>query len=160
MKKGQMADTKEQMKMQQQQEKREQRSEPETGQPIEGGGQIDPETGMPMEEGGEQMDPAMMGGEEEMGEEGGTELDQHIGELESLVAKGEKPKVTDLRKAIKALSNLRKSKNQLKSNHKKVTVSKQKDLVDNMLKKWEKESSKTVMNDLEEIIEKEGIKLD
>ena len=160
MKEGQMAAQQEQMQMQQQQEMMEQGIDPETGQPIEGGPQIDPETGEPIEGGGEQMDPAMM--EEGMeGEEGGSELDQHINELESLVAKGEKPKVTDLRKAIQALSNVRKNnKNQLKSNHKEVTVSKQKNLVDNMLKKWESESKESVMDNLEEIVNKEGIKLD
>lgn len=161
MKEGQMAAQQEQMQQQQQQEMMEQGIDPETGQPMEGGPQIDPETGEPIEGGGEQMDPAMMGEEGMEGEEGGTELDQHINELESLVAKGEKPKVTDLRKAINALSDLRKSKkNQLKSNHKEVTVSKQKGLVDDMLKKWETESKKSVMDDLEEIVNKEGIKLD
>lgn len=158
MKEGQMQAQQEQMQMQQEQEMMAQGIDPETGQPIEGGA-VDPETGMPMEEGGEQMPPEAMG--EEMGEEQGSELDQHIGELESLVAKGEKPKVTDLRKAIVSLSNLRKSqKNQLKPNHGEVTVSKQKNLVDNMLKKWETEANKSPLDDLEEIVTKEGLKLD
>ena len=163
MKEGQMAAQQEQMQMQQQQEMMAQGIDPETGQPMEGGGAVDPETGMPME-----GDPAAMGEEGqippegEMGEEGGTELDQHINELEGLVAKGEKPKVTDLRKAILSLSNVRKNqRNQLKSNHKDVTVSKQKSLVENMLKKWESEAnSKSVTEGLEDIIESEGIKLD
>ena len=97
-----------------------------------------------------------------MGQEGGSELDNAINELESLVAKGEKPKVTDLRKAVMNVVGIRKAQsNKLKSSHKKVVVSKQKDLVNSILKKWENEanSKKSVTADLEKIIQEEGIEL-
>lgn len=155
MKEGQMQAQQEAMMQQQQQAMMEQGIDPETGQPIEGA-PVD-ENGMPIEEGAEEgMAP------EEMGEEQGSELDQHINELEALVQKGEKPKVTELRKAVEAITSLRKSqKEKLASNHKKVTVSKQKDFVNNMLKKWENEANKeSVTENLEEIITSEGIKLD
>ena len=159
LKEGEMQAQQQQMQEQQEQEMLAQGIDPETGQPLQGGA-VD-ENGIPVDDQGA-MDEAQMamGGMEEEG--GGTELDQHINELQGLVQKGEKPKVTDLRKAINALAGMRKSqKNQLKSNHKEVVVSKQKGLVDNLLKKWEKEaSSKSVTENLEEIIEKEGIKLD
>jgi len=133
--------------------------DPQTGQPIEP--QIDPQTGQPMppQEGEMPMDGQPPEGME-MDQAQGSELDQRIGELESLVAKGEKPKVTDLRKVILELAGLRKSQKQLKPNHKKVVVSKQKDLVDGVLKKWEKEAnSKSVTDNLEDIISAEGINL-
>lgn len=151
-----------QMMMQQQAQMAEQGVDPETGEPIEGAppeemGGGAPPMGMP----GEQppMAPEEMG---EMSPEEGSELDQHIQELESLVSKGEKPKVTDLRKAVHALTDLRKSqKAKLKSNHKEVVTSKQKQIVDNILKKWEKEAeSDSVTENLEEMISSEGIKLE
>lgn len=135
--------------------------DPETGMPIEGGaGGGDSMGGMSQEEamaaqGGMPMEEGMDGMEE-----GGSELDQHINELETLVQKGEKPKVTDLRKAIEALSTFRKNKNKLKDNHKQVVVSKQKDFVSGILKKWESEANeKSVVENLEEIIASEGIKI-
>lgn len=159
MKEGQMQAQQEQMMQQQQQEMIAQGIDPETGQPIQGGA-VD-ENGMPIEDQGA-MEAAQEGmAPEGMDEAQGSELDQHINELEGLVSKGEKPKVTDLRKAVKALASLRKSqKAKLKSNHKEVTVSKQKDLVNNMLKKWESEANKSVTDNLEEIIASEGIKID
>lgn len=156
MKEGQQQAMQDQMAMQQQQAAMEQGIDPETGMPIEGG-----QDGVSPEE------QQMMGGEGEVDpqemnmEDGGSELDQHINELESLVQKGEKPKVTDLRKAIKALTDLRKSKTKLKSNHKAVTVSKQKDLVNNILQKWEEEANQpSVTANLEKIIAAEGIKIE
>ena len=138
---------------------------------MQGGGQpeIDPETGEPIppQEGGE-MPPEAAGMAEEpmppeaMGQEGGSELDSAINELESLVAKGEKPKVTDLRKAVMNVVGIRKAQStKLKPSHKKVVVSKQKDLVNSILKKWEDEanSKKSVTADLEKIIQEEGIEL-
>ena len=166
MKDGQMQAQQEQMQMQAQQEQMAaQGINPETGEPMEGA--VD-ENGMPIEVQGsegegqeEDMNPEDMN-PEDMSEEEGSELDQHINELESLVQKGEKPKVTELRKAVKALANLRKNhKSKLASNHKKVVTSKQKQLVDNILKKWEKEAnSESVTENLESIIATEGIKLD
>jgi len=154
MKEGQMAAQQEQMAMQQQQEAMAQGIDPETGQPIPG---MEGEQGMSMGDQGamDEAQGAMMPGEEE-----GSELDQHINELESLVQKGEKPKITDLRKAVIQLASLRKNqKAQLSANHKVVTVSAQKNLVDGMLKKWEKEANKSIADNLEDIIQAEGIEL-
>jgi len=160
LKEGQMQAQQQQMEMQAQQE---------AAMAAAQGGQIDPETGQPippeagMEPGMEgELPPeemaAMQG--EEMDEEQGSELDQRISELESLVAKGEKPKVTDLRKAIDEITSLRKSQKKMKPSHKKVTSSKQKDLVDGILKKWETEANKeSVVDNLEKIIQKEGIEI-
>lgn len=162
---AQMQAMQDQMAMQQQQQMAEQGIDPETGQPIEGA---------PEEMGGEEMGAEQMGGQpmpeggmpmqspEEMGGQQGSELDQHIGELESLVSKGEKPKVTELRKAVHALADLRKSqKAKLKSNHKEVVTSKQKQVVDSILKKWEKEVEKdSVVSNLEDMISSEGIKIE
>ena len=158
-KEGQQQAQQEQMMMQQQQEMMAQGIDPETGQPIEGAS-VD-ENGMSVDDQGA-VNEAQTPMDEEMGEAEGSELDNHINELESLVQKGEKPKVTDLRKAVKALANLRKSqKARMAPNHKKVVVSKQKELVNNILKKWETEAnSKSVTENLENIIASEGIKLD
>lgn len=160
-KEGQQQAQQEAMMMQQQAMMQQQGIDPQTGQPIEGA-PVD-ESGMPVEgdQGAMEEQMAAMGGEE-MPEEGGSELDQHINELEALVSKGEKPKVTELRKAVEAITNLRKAqKTKLTPNHKKVTISKQKDLVNNILKKWEVEANdKSVTENLEEIIASEGIKLD
>jgi hypothetical protein len=111
---------------------------------------------MPPEEMGAQMPQA--GGEEDMGEAEGSELDQHIGELESMVQKGEKPLVSDLRKAVESLSTLRKSQKAKKSQKVQRVVSSQKSLVDNIMKKWENES-KNVGENLESIIREHGIKI-
>jgi hypothetical protein len=159
MKEGQMQAQQEQMEMQRQQEMMQQGIDPETGQPMQGG--VDPQTGEPIP-GGEQapMEEGQAPMEEGIDEGQGSELDQHINELESLVSKGSKPKVTDLRKAIDNLTNLRKTQKQLKSNHKEVVVSKQKDFVDGIMKKWEKEANdKSVTSNLEEIIASEGIEI-
>lgn len=158
LKEGQMQAQQEQAQMQAQQEAMmngQPQIDPETGQPIP------PQEGqMPPMEGGE-MPQEEMPQEEMMGDEQASELDQRIGELESLVAKGEKPKITDLRKVILELSELRKSQNKLKPNHKKVVVSKQKELVNNVLKKWEEQAnSKSVTANLEDIIQAEGIELE
>jgi len=98
-----------------------------------------------MMEGGEEGEPmesaAMMGEEapEGGGAVGGDDLDSHISELENLVAKGEKPKVTDIRKAVLSLVSVRKSfKTKTKKKQKKV-VAAQKHFVDSILKGWEAE---------------------
>lgn len=167
---GQIQAQMEQM-AQQQQEMAAQQAAMQGGAP-----QIDPQTGEPIppeqggapmpEQGGEGMPPEMAEmGEEPMpeGAEGGSELDAALGELEQLVAKGEKPKVTDIRKAAEKLLDIRKAQTaKMKPNHKKVVVSKQKDLVNGILKKWEDEanSKKSVTADLEKIIQEEGIELE
>lgn len=91
--------------------------------------------------------------------QGGTELDQHIDELESLVAKGEKPKVTDIRKAVEALSSVRKSYKEKTKKRQKKVVSAQKQFVDNILKSWDTEQ-KEVAENLEDIIKEHGLKID
>lgn len=151
-----------------------QQIDPATGQPIQDPNQqIDPATGQPM-----QQDPNAMGGQPPMGpdgmpmqdpsmmqgqpmeEEGGpqTELDGYINELEELVSKGQKPTVTDLRKAVTALADLRKSQKMRMKINKPKEISAQKSMVDNILKKWEKESKLTADN-LEDKIRTEGLKL-
>lgn len=94
------------------------------------------------------------GAPEEMSEEQGSELDQSIAELESLVAKGEKPKVTDIRKAVIALTDLRKNQKK-RVNEQKSTSSAQRRVVSSLLKKWEDET-KSEYKDLEDIIKENG----
>jgi hypothetical protein len=109
-------------------------------------------------------DEAMMegaaapGAEEIEGADGGSELDQHINELQGLVAKGEKPSVLDIRKAVQAIAGIR--KNQKNAWAKKVDkiIPAQKKVVDNILAKWEKEAKKP-SEGLEEIIKQHGIKI-
>lgn len=122
--------------------------------------QIDPETGEMVDQQSQDIAQQEMAQEQDMQEEP-SELDAKIEELENLVQKGEKPKVTDLREVVLEMSELRKKeKARLSSGHKKVVVSEQKDLVDDILKKWEKEAtSQKVTENLEDIILKEGIKL-
>ena len=156
LKQGEMQAQQAQMQEQQAMEMMQQGIDPETGMPMEP--KIDPETGMPIEDQGAMGESQPMEGEEI---QEGSELDQHINELEGLVAKGEKPKVTDIRKVVDSITSLRKSqKQQLKSNHKEVATSKQKDIVDNILKKWENEAKdEKVLENLETMIENGGIKI-
>lgn len=126
----------------------------EEGMPPEEGGQMPEEGGeeMPPEEGGEPMP-------EEMGEETASELDEHMDALGSLVAKGAKPSVVDLRKKVNEIMDLRKAqKNAWKKKNSK-TTSAQKRLVDDILKKWEKETKDVTENITEEIAKEKGIKL-
>jgi len=116
----------------------------------EQGGMPQDEQGMeqaPMEEEGQEMEPGQM-----------TELDSHINELENLVQKGEKPSVVELRKKVTDLSNLRKSQKAKVRSNKPQVASAQKKLVDGILKKWESESKMTAEN-LEELILKDGLRL-
>ena len=140
----------------------------ENGQPIQEG-QVD-ENGQPIDPSmqGQPMDPAMMQDPsmmqqgdpmaEEMPEGQQTELDGYINELEELVSKGQKPTVTDLRKAVTALADLRKSQKMKMKEIKPREVSAQKSMVDGILKKWERESKLTAEN-LEERIKEEGLKI-
>jgi len=108
------------------------------------------EDGMPMEE---DMTP------EEGAAAGGSELDQNIEELQGLVAKGEKPSVLDMRKAVEALADLRKSQRAKLSQKTKADVSSQKKLVTGLLKKWEDESKET-SSDLEEILKQHDVQVE
>ena len=122
-------------------------------------GDMPPEEGsMPSEEGSMPPEEGSMP-PEGIDEEAASELDDHIDQLHSLVAKGEKPKVTDLRKTIKSLTNLRKSQKDKWRKKTEKTTSSQKNLVDGILAKWEKES-KNVTENLENIIKEDGIKLE
>lgn len=137
------------------------------GQPGQPGqeGEMPPgaeDQGQPMPSGEEGSDEAQMAAPapEEMGDEqGGSELDQHINELQGLVAKGEKPSVVDVRKAVMALAGLR--KNQKDNWTKKIekVVPAQKKVVDSILKKWEDESKKP-SEKIEEIIKQHGLKIE
>lgn len=144
-----------------------QQIDPATGQPIQGG-QVD-QNGQPMPDqmGGQPMSPeeqmAMQDQqgdpmEEEMDQGQGSELDMLVNELEELVSKGEKPTVTELRKKVTAISDLRKSQKMKMKEIKPREVSAQKNMVDNILKKWAKESTLTADN-LEDRIKEEGLKL-
>jgi NADH dehydrogenase/NADH:ubiquinone oxidoreductase subunit G len=153
-----------QMQMQQQAEQAAQQAAMmQGGQPGQEGEPMSEEEAAMQEQGGapqdeQDMEQAPMEDEQEMVQGQGTELDNHINELESLVAKGQKPTVTDLRKAVEALSDLRKNqKSKMKAN-KPAVASAQKKLVDNILGKWERESKMTAEN-LEELIATEGLKL-
>lgn len=98
---------------------------------------------------------ATAGGEDEGG---GSELDNHINELQSLVAKGEKPSVMDMRKAVQALANMRKAQKDTWSKKTEKIIPAQKKVVDNLLKKWEKESEKP-SETIESIIQSHGLKI-
>ena len=125
---------------------------PPGGDPMQGGGEMPP-GGDPMQGGGE-MPP------EEMGDgQGASELDQHIGELESLVAKGEKPSVLDLRKAVQALAVVRKNQKNAWAKKTEKIIPAQKKVVDSILAKWEQESKKP-SEKIEEIIKEHGLKIE
>lgn len=107
-------------------------------------------------------DEAQMAGAapEEMGDEqGGSELDQHINELQGLVAKGEKPSVLDLRKAVTALASLRKNQKNAWAKKTEKIIPAQKKVVDTLLKKWEDEAKKP-SEKIEDIIKQHGIKIE
>lgn len=133
----------------------------QNGNPVdEMGNPIDPNQ-MPPEMQGQ--DPAMQEGGEELppdvDPEVSQQLDDHINELESLVAKGEKPSIKDMRKVVEGLSTLRKSQKQKWKKNVEKRSSAQKSLVDSILAKWDKES-KDVTEDLEDQILKEGLKIE
>lgn len=147
-----------------------QQVDPATGQPIQGGQeQAVDENGQPVDPSmqGQPMSPedqmAMQGQQgdpmaEEMPEGQGTELDMYINELEELVSKGQKPTISDLRKTVTALSDLRKTQKIKMKENKPQIISAQKSMVDSILKSWAKESGLTADN-LEERIKEEGLKL-
>lgn len=124
--------------------------------------------GMPpgADQGGGQMPPGMEGGgdtmmdgaaPEEMGDEqGGSELDQHINELQGLVSKGEKPSVLDIRKAVQSLAGLRKNQKNAWAKKTEKIIPAQKKVVDSILAKWEFEAKKP-SEKIEEIIKEHGL---
>lgn len=124
------------------------------GDPSQGG--MPPEAGV---DDGSQ-DPTMAGGEQEPEDAGGgSELDQHIDELQGLVSKGEKPSVLDIRKAVQALAGIRKAQRNVWAQKAEKVIPAQKKLVDDMLKKWEKEAKKP-SEGLEAIIREHGLKIE
>lgn len=118
--------------------------------------------GMPPEAGADDgsQDPMMAGGEQEAGDDagGGSELDQHINELQGLVAKGEKPTVLDIRKAVTALAGIRKNQKNAWAKKTEKIIPAQKKVVDTILAKWEKEAEKPSAG-LEAIIKEHGLKI-
>jgi len=162
MKEGQMQAQQQQMADMQAQQMAAQGLGPD-GQPLQPGMEGGDPNAMPP--GGDPaamgVDPSMMQDPNAMPmEEGqGGELDSKLAELQSLVEKGEKPKVLDLRKIVNELATVRKNQiNEFKNKNKKVE-SAQRSLVKNIIKKWESES-KSVTDDLEDILSTDGLKLD
>lgn len=136
----------------------------ENGNPIEGAEQGTPITeGSPDQQleaaaGGSPIEESVDSGESnEMDSGVGSELDDHISELEGLVAKGEKPSVLEMRKAVEKIANLRKSQKQKLNSKMKAVESSQKKLVDNILKKWEDEA-KGASSEIEDIIRQHEMK--
>jgi hypothetical protein len=106
-----------------------------------------------------QMEGAGAPGDQEMADAGGgSELDQHIGELEGLVAKGEKPSVIDIRKAVQAIAGIRKAQKNVWAQKAEKIIPAQKKVVDDILKKWDKQAEKP-SEGLEAIIKQHGLKI-
>lgn len=116
-----------------------------------------------MEGGDPSQDPSAGGGApppEAMGDEGGgSDLDQHINELQGLVSKGEKPTVLEIRKAVTTIANIRKIQKDQWTKKVAQVIPAQKKLVDGILKKWEKENEQPSAG-LEEIIKQHGLKIE
>lgn len=151
MKDAMMQQMQQQMQMQQEAEAAAMQGAQEGELSPEEQAQMEAESGAPMEEA-----PPEAADQEGMSNSMGSELDQHIEELASLVAKGEKPSILSMREKVDELVSLRKSQKQKMSGKMKQNVSAQKSFVDNLLKKWETESKDTV-SDLEEIIKQHEV---
>ena len=167
MKDGTQAAAMQQMQQQQQMQQAMMQGGP-GGQPGDEQGGMPPggdEQGMPPggdEQGG--MSPGMQDQgappPEAMGDEqGGSELDQHINELQGLVQKGEKPSVLDIRKAVQALAGLRKNQKSVWQKKAEKIIPAQKRVVDTLLKKWE-EDAKKPSKKIEDIIKEHGLKVE
>ena len=159
MKQGQMDAQAQQMQQQQQEmAQQQQMAQQMQGQMPESQDQQMMEQGQ-MPEGQDQQMPDQMQGQmpEEIPQASG-ELDSKIAELEELLGKGEKPKILDLRKAVQELSSLRKQQLSKMNKTSKKAESAQRSLVKGILNKWQEES-KSVTEDLEKLLENEGIKL-
>lgn len=87
-----------------------------------------------------------------------NELDQKINELEQIVNKSEKLS-PEIKKAIDAVSDIRKSLVIKASSEQKRVLSSQKKLVDNLVSKWGKEIEGT-KKDIKDVLMKEGIKIE
>lgn len=122
------------------------------------GGQVD-ENGNPIDDGSQDPnaefggDPNQMDDGSGMPDEGsGSELDNHINELQGLVQKGAKPSIPELRKKIQDIENLRKSQKNKPRLNNTMSVSNQKSLVNNILSKWNKDAQE-VKSDIAKIVE-------
>jgi len=124
-------------------EARQQDTQMQMSQMATMGGQ--PMGGQPMEEQSQQ---------EEIPNEQGSNLDSHIEELQSLVAKGQKPSVLNMRKAVNDLIDLRKTQKAKMQKQNQAVVSSQKKFIDNILKKWQDET-KDIATNLEDIIKEQ-----
>lgn len=132
------------------------------GDPSQDPGMQGGAPGMPPGADDGSQDPQMAAGAPEAGAEdaaSGSELDNHINELQSLVAKGEKPSVVDIRKVVSALAGIRKSQKDTWSKKTEKTVSAQKKVVDSILKKWE-EQAKQPSSGIEALIKEHGLKIE
>lgn len=153
MKEGMIQQMQQQMQQQAEQQAAMEQQMAQGQMPPGAEGEMSPEEQAMMEQ---QGGAPMEGAPEEMGPEAASELDQHIEELESLVAKGEKPSVLSMRKAVEELVSLRKAQKEKMSKKMQATVTSQKKFVDGILKKWEEESKDSV-SDLEKIIEQHEV---
>jgi len=142
----QQAEQEAMMQQQMMQQGGEPQIDPETGEPIPQEG-APMEEGVPMEEGGEPQGGGMA-----------TELDEKIDELQSLVAKGEKPSILDMRKAVEGIADIRKSQKTRVSKKMERQVSAQKSFVNNLLTKWEEESTE-VKGELGEILKQHSVEV-
>lgn len=92
---------------------------------------------------------------------GGSDLDAHIQELESLVQKGEKPSVLSMRKAVDKIAGLRKAQKEAYKRNQSQIESSQKKIVNNVLKKWEDEANREKENNLlNKLIKESGVEIE
>lgn len=112
----------------------------------------------PEMQGGMPMQGQEMGPEEELEGSQANELDQYLAELESMVSKGQKPSVIDLRKAVTTISNIRKIQKEKMRSNKQQVISAQKSIVDNLIKKWTVKTEET-SEDIEKLIREKGIEI-
>jgi hypothetical protein len=88
----------------------------------------------------------------------GSELDQHITELEGLVAKGEKPSLISIREVVMKLADVRKSQNSKVEAKNTKAVSAQKQLVNKLIASWDSEKNKEL--DIDQIIKESGMEIE
>ena len=116
------------------------------------------EQGMMPEQMPEQMPPEELPPEELQQPQNATELDEHIAELENLVAKGEKPSLINLRNKVEELKTLRKAQKETFKRKQQATTISQKKLVNNILEKWEKEANEK--DELDKLIKETGLEIE
>lgn len=92
-------------------------------------------------------------------QEGAQQLDSQIQQLESLVSKGSKPSVVDVRKAVQELSDIRKSQKYKWTQKSQANDNEQQKFINNVIQKWENES-KSVTDGLEDVLKEHGFKFE